>query len=47
MPRAHRHFLPNHVWHVTHRCHEREFLLKFDRDRGRGACAGSTRLAAH
>jgi hypothetical protein len=35
MPRAHRHFLPNHVWHITHRCHQQAFLLKFARDRGR------------
>ncbi len=33
MPRAHRHFLPGHVWHITHRCHKKEFLLKFARDR--------------
>jgi putative transposase len=33
MPRANRYFLPGHVWHITHRCHEREFLLKFARDR--------------
>ena len=33
MPRANRYFLANHVWHLTHRCHEREFLLKFARDR--------------
>lgn len=33
MPRANRHFLPGHVWHLTHRCHEREFLFKFARDR--------------
>ena len=33
MPRANRHFLPGHVWHLTHRCHERDFLLKFGRDR--------------
>jgi len=33
MPRASRHFLPNHVWHITHRCHERAFLLKFAKDR--------------
>ena len=29
MPRANRHFLPGHVWHITHRCHRKEFLLKF------------------
>jgi putative transposase len=35
MPRAHRNFLPGHVWHITHRCHQRKFLLKFARDRRR------------
>ena len=35
MPRANRHFLPGHVWHITHRCHQKEFLLKFARDRSR------------
>jgi REP element-mobilizing transposase RayT len=35
MPRANRHFLPGHVWHITHRCHEQKFLLKFARDRRR------------
>jgi putative transposase len=35
MPRAHRCFIAGHVWHLTHRCHEREFLLKFARDRRR------------
>ena len=35
MPRENRHFLPNHVWHITHRCHKQEFLLKFSRDRRR------------
>jgi len=35
MPRAHRHFLPDRVWHITHRCHEREFLLQYLRDRKR------------
>lgn len=33
MPRAHRYHLPGYVWHLTHRCHRREFLLKFARDR--------------
>ena len=33
MPRANRYFLPNHVWHITHRCHKKEFLLKFAKDR--------------
>ena len=35
MPRASRHFLPGHVWHITHRCHNKEFLLKFAKDRQR------------
>jgi putative transposase len=34
MARANLHYLPgNHIWHITHRCHKREFLLKFNRDR--------------
>src|SRR4030043_523347 len=33
MARANRHFIPGHVWHLTHRCHKREFLLKFGKDR--------------
>ena len=35
MPRGNRHFLPGHVRHITHRCHKKEFLLKFARDRRR------------
>ena len=35
MARAKRHFIPGHVWHITHRCHKREFLLKFAKDRHR------------
>ena len=33
MPRANRYFLPGHVWHITHRCHKKEFLLKFSKDK--------------
>ena len=33
MTRANRHHLPGYVWHITHRCHKREFLLKFDKDK--------------
>jgi hypothetical protein len=33
MPRANRHFLPGQLWHITHRCHEKSFLLRFPRDR--------------
>ena len=35
MPSANRHYLPGYVWHITHRCHKKEFLLKFGRDRRR------------
>lgn len=33
MPRANRHFLPGHVWHITHRCHKQDYLLRFAIDR--------------
>jgi putative transposase len=33
MPRANRVFDQHGVWHITHRCHNKEFLLKFARDR--------------
>ena len=35
MPRANRHYIPGYIWHITHRCHKKEFLLKFARDRRR------------
>jgi REP element-mobilizing transposase RayT len=35
MPRANRHFLPGYIWHITHRCHQKQFLLKFSGDRRR------------
>ena len=35
MARAKRHCIPGQIWHVTHRCHKREFLLKFAKDRRR------------
>jgi putative transposase len=35
MARANRHHIPNYVWHITHRCHKQEFLLKFSKDRQR------------
>ncbi|SDM80320.1 hypothetical protein SAMN05660860_03195 [Geoalkalibacter ferrihydriticus] len=40
MPCACRYFLPGHVWHITHRCHKKEFLLKF----ARGVFFGKTSL---
>ncbi len=33
MPRANRHYQPGYVWHIPHRCHRRQFLLRFARDR--------------
>lgn len=35
MPRAHRVLLPGHVWHITERCHEQQFLLADVVDRRR------------
>ena len=35
MARANRHNIPGGLWHITHRCHKKEFLLKFARDRHR------------
>ena len=33
MARANRHYIPGYAWHITHRCHKKEFLLKFAKDR--------------
>ncbi len=33
MPRANRHILPGLSYHLTQRCHDRKFLLKFAQDR--------------
>ncbi|EAR21564.1 hypothetical protein NB231_02318 [Nitrococcus mobilis Nb-231] len=38
MPRANRHWRSGHVWHITHRCHRQQFLLKFARDRRLWRC---------
>jgi len=35
MARAKRHYIQGQIWHITHRCHKREFLLKFSKDRRR------------
>ena len=35
MARANRHYLPGYVWHITHRCHKKEFLLKFEKNKKR------------
>jgi len=33
MPRASRHYMPGYGWHLTHRCHKKEFLPKLAGDR--------------
>lgn len=33
MPRAKLYLIPGYIWHITHRCHNRNFLLKFAKDR--------------
>jgi len=33
MPRANRYFIPGNIWHITHRCHKRDFLFNFRKDR--------------
>ena len=35
MPRASRQYVPGNIYHITHRCHEQSFLLKFLKDRKR------------
>ena len=35
MPRTNRYYMPGYAWHITHRCHKQEFLLKFNRDKKR------------
>ena len=35
MARANRHYIPGFIWHITHRCHKRDFLLRFRKDRHR------------
>ena len=33
MPRSSDYLLPGYTYHLTHRCHDRQFLLEFTRDR--------------
>jgi len=33
MPRANRYILPKQLYHITHRCHDRSYLLRFSKDR--------------
>ena len=37
MPSPIRLFVPDHVWHLTHRCHNREFLIKHAYSKRHGA----------
>jgi REP element-mobilizing transposase RayT len=34
LARAKRHFIPDQIWHITHRCHKREFLFRYERLKG-------------
>ncbi|MEZ4598672.1 MAG: transposase [Syntrophotaleaceae bacterium] len=43
MARANRHRIPGCIWHITHRCHKKEFLLKFA---GIVLCPGCAKPAA-
>lgn len=33
MPRANRYLISNQIYHITHRCHNRSYLLRFSQDR--------------
>ena len=33
MPRASRYMVEGYTYHLTHRCHDRQFLLKFKQER--------------
>lgn len=35
MARANRHFIAGQVWHITQRCHDKQFLLQYQCDRRR------------
>ena len=35
MPRANRYYIPGYVWHITHRCHKKEFLYLATRNQTR------------
>jgi hypothetical protein len=43
MPRSSRHYISGHVWHITHRRHKKEFLLKFAKRIGRLGSTGFSR----
>ena len=33
MARATRHYIPGQIWHLTHRCHKRDYLLGLVKDK--------------
>jgi putative transposase len=35
MARASRHYIPGFIWHINYRCHKREILFRFRKDRHR------------
>ena len=35
MPRANKYFLPEYIYHITHRCHDKDYLLKFSYEKKR------------
>ena len=35
MARANRHFVSGYAWHLSYRCHKRDFFLKFTKDKRR------------
>ena len=45
MPRANRYFIPGQIWHLTHRCHKREFLLLQEGTRAYGGLLGPEKRA--
>jgi len=47
MPRANRYILPGVAYHLTHRCHDRSFLLKHGVDRSLYRKMLRERLAQH
>jgi hypothetical protein len=47
MARASRHNIPGFIWHITHRCQKREFLLRFRKDRHRWQYEALMNLAGY
>ena len=50
MARAKRHYIPGMIWHITDRCHKKEYLLRFARDKKRWLhwmCKAKQRYGLH